>query len=92
MWPTRVRPADHLVLLPQADGGEGTLEAVETAVPGARRHAAGHVTGPDGCPTPGEWLELPGGTAVVELAQSSGLPLMAQLDPLRATTRGLGEA
>jgi glycerate kinase len=28
---------------------------------------------------------------VVELAQSSGLPLMRQPDPMRATTRGLGE-
>jgi glycerate kinase len=34
---------------------------------------------------------LPDGTAVVELALSSGLPLMARLDPLGATTRGLGE-
>jgi glycerate kinase len=39
----------------------------------------------------GHWLELPDGTAVVELALSSGLPLMERLDPLGATTRGLGE-
>ncbi|MGX5681338.1 glycerate kinase [Schumannella luteola] len=86
-----VRPDDALVLMPQADGGEGTLDAVEAAVPGARRRSAGLVTGPDGRPTPGEWLALPNGTAVVELAQSSGLPLMSELDPLGATTRGLGE-
>jgi glycerate kinase len=86
-----VRGDDELLLLPQADGGEGTLDAVEAAVPGAVRHSVGAVTGPDGRPTAGEWLELPGGVAVVELAQSSGLPLMEVLDPLGATTRGLGE-
>lgn len=86
-----VRPDDELVLLPQADGGEGTLDAIEARHPGARRHAVGPVTGPDGRPTPGEWIELPSGVAVVELAQASGLPLMARLDALWATTRGLGE-
>ena len=86
-----VRPQDELRLFPQADGGEGTLDAVESATPGARRRSAGQVTGPDGRPTPGEWLELPDGTAVVELAQCSGLPLMGELDALGASTRGLGE-
>ena len=89
-WRT-VRPGDEIVLVPQADGGEGTLDAVEASVPGAVRRSAGLVTGPDGRPTPGEWLELPGGTAVVELAQCSGLPLMQQPDALGATTRGVGE-
>lgn len=86
-----VRPGDEIVIVPQADGGEGTLDAVEGAVSGAIRRSAGLVTGPDGALTEGEWLELPGGVAVVELAQSSGLPLMTELLPLRATTRGLGE-
>lgn len=86
-----VRPDDDLTLLPQADGGEGTLDAVEAAVPGCVRRSAGLVTGPDGRPVPGEWLELPGGTAVVELAQMCGLPLMEALDPLGATTFGLGQ-
>ncbi len=85
------RPDDELVLVPQADGGEGTLDAVEASVAGAVRCDAGPVTGPDGRPTRGEWLQLPDGTAVVELAQASGLPLMPRLDPLGATTRGLGE-
>ncbi len=85
------RPEDRLVLLPQADGGEGTLDAIESAVHGSRRRSAGMVTGPDDRPTPGEWLELPDGGAVVELAQCSGLPLMRDLDALGATTRGLGE-
>lgn len=86
-----VRPSDELVVLPQADGGEGSLEAVERSVPGAVRRSAGRVTGPDGRPVDGVWLELPDGTAVVELALSSGLPLMREPDPRGATTRGLGE-
>lgn len=86
-----VRPGDELVELPLADGGEGTLATVESAVGGSRRRDAGVVTGPDHRPVQGEYLELPDGTALVELAMISGLPLMERLDPLRATTRGLGE-
>lgn len=86
-----VRPLDKVVLLPQADGGEGTLDAIGAAVAGSRLHDVGPVHGPDGRPVEGHWLELPDGTAVVELALSSGLPLMGRLDPLGATTRGVGE-
>jgi glycerate 2-kinase len=86
-----VRPDDTLTLLPQADGGEGTLDAIEAAVGGAVRHEVGPVAGPDLRPTPGVWLELPGNIAVVELAQMCGLPLMSEPDPLGATTFGLGE-
>src|SRR5690606_9748656 len=89
-WSTE-RPSDSITLLPQADGGEGTLDAIEAAVAGAARRVARGVTGPDGAPVDAAWLALPDGTAVLELAQSSGLPLMRSLDPLGATTRGLGE-
>ena len=88
---TSVRPDDELVLLPQADGGEGTLDAIAAATPGAMVREAGLVTGPHGAPVPAHWLELPDGTAVVELAVSSGLTLMPELDARGATTRGLGE-
>lgn len=88
---TTARPIDAITLLPQADGGEGTLDAIEAAVPGAVRNSVNGVTGPDGRAVDAHWLALPDGTAVVELAQSSGLPLMRSLDPLGATTRGLGE-
>jgi len=86
-----LRPHDDIVAVPQADGGDGTLEAISDAVPGAVRRSAGRVTGPDGRSVPGEWLELPDGTAVVELAQMSGLALMGAPDALGATTRGFGE-
>ncbi|MCU1422373.1 MAG: glycerate kinase, partial [Microbacteriaceae bacterium] len=86
-----VRPGDDIRLVPLADGGEGTMDAIEAAVPGAVRRDAGEVEGPDGRPLRGEWLELPDGTAVVELAQMSGLPQMAELDALGANTYGLGQ-
>jgi glycerate 2-kinase len=84
------RPDDIIKVLPQADGGEGTLDAIETSITGANRHTV-TVTGPHGKPVEADWLTLPNGVAVVELAESSGLPLMPSLDALGATTRGLGE-
>lgn len=88
---SRVRPDDTLVLLPQADGGEGTIDAVEAAHPGSVRHWLDHLVGPDLRGVRGSWLELVDGTAVLELAQSSGIPLMKHLDALNATTLGLGQ-
>jgi len=86
----RARPGDELVCLPLADGGEGTLEIVAAATPAAVAHRM-TVTGPDGRPVAAGWLALPDGGAVVELARSSGLPLMGHPDPLGASTAGLGE-
>lgn len=85
------RPGDEIRLLPQADGGEGTVDAFAAAMPDSVRRSAGSVTGPDGRPTAGEWLQLADGTAIIELAGPSGLPLMSELDAEGATTRGLGE-
>ena len=85
-----VRPRDEVAEIPLADGGEGTIDALRVALPQATLRTVRAVTGPDGAPTDADYLLLPDGTAVVELARSSGLPLMAKLDPLHATTRGLG--
>lgn len=83
------RPDDELRLLPLADGGEGTVDAFLGAVPGAVAH---HVTvpGPLGAPVRTRWAGLPDGTAVVDLAGASGLPLLDAPAPWDATTRGLG--
>ena len=95
-----IRHHDEVSLLPMADGGEGTVDAFATAVPGARRMPV-TVTGPEGTPIEAVWLLLPpgdgaaGGTAVVELASTSGIELLGsppRLRPLDAHTRGFGEA
>ncbi len=86
-----IRPTDTLVLLPQADGGEGTIDALESAIPGSLRRSAGIVVGPDGGSVDGEWLDLPDGIAALELAASSGLTLLRTLDPMGSTTVGLGQ-
>ncbi|WP_433288068.1 glycerate kinase [Micromonospora sp. CA-244673] len=83
------RPNDDVRLLPLADGGEGTVDAFAAALPDAERRTT-VAPGPDGRPVDAAWLLLPDRTAVLELAQSSGLPLMATPDPLGAHTYGLG--
>ncbi|MFE4951842.1 glycerate kinase [Leifsonia sp. NPDC056665] len=86
-----VRPDDRVVLAPMADGGEGTLDAFEVAVPGSARRPV-RVTGPDGAPRDASWLLLPDGRAVVELAETSGIGLMPTLAPFDAQTTGFGQA
>jgi glycerate kinase len=79
------------VELPVADGGEGTLEVLWPSV-GGEWHAA-EVADPLGRPVHARWLLLDDGTALVESAQALGLGLVAEQerDPLRASSRGLGE-
>jgi glycerate 2-kinase len=84
------RPGDEVRTVPLADGGEGTLDVLAAAVPTARWQQA-RVTGPAGQPVDCPWLVLPDGTAVLELAAASGLPLLSRPDPLGAHTIGLGE-
>jgi len=77
--------------LPVADGGEGTCEALAAALGGRWREAV--VSDPLGRPVPARWLVLPDGRAVIEAAAAIGLPLLEpeERDPLRASSRGLGE-
>lgn len=75
------------IQVPLADGGEGTLEVLG----GANRTS--EVSGPLGSPVEAAW-RLADGTAVIEMAQAAGLVLAggrAGNDPLKATTRGVGE-
>jgi glycerate 2-kinase len=74
--------------LPVADGGEGTLDVLHAALGGDWHEVA--VSDAFGRPRRAWWLELAGGTAVVEAAQA--IPLdPARLDPFAASSRGLGE-
>ena len=77
--------------LPVADGGEGTYDALSSALGGEFREAV--VSDPLGRPVPARWLRLPDGRAVIEAAAAIGLPLLKpeERDPLRASSRGLGE-
>lgn len=88
----RGRPADEVRLAPLADGGEGTLVAVEASGGWLRREAAVH--DPLGRPARAAWLvRADGGAAFVEMAQASGLSLVpaGDRDPRAATTLGTGE-
>ncbi len=80
------------VLVPVADGGDGTLETLVDATEGDIRSAK--VTGPTGEPVEAEWGALGDGeSAMIEMARTSGLALLSldERDPLRTTTYGLGE-
>ena len=87
-----VRPADALQLIPMADGGEGSAEALRAALGGERRSL--RVTGPDGAPREASYVLLDDGeTAVIEMASASGLEGLdpAQRQPRLTTSYGSGE-
>lgn len=87
-----VWPDADCVCLPLADGGEGTLDALVSATGGQLlRHT---VRGPLGAPVDARFALLGDGkTALIEMAEAAGLPLLspAQRDPLRTSTYGVGE-
>ena len=91
----RVQPDARVLVLPVADGGEGTVEAILTAR-GGSRHST-RVTGPLGGSIEAAFgvLDAPAGvkTAVIEMAAASGMTLLdpTDYDPLQATTYGTGE-
>lgn len=86
------RPEDEVLLAPLADGGEGTLVAIEAAGGWQWQRAA--ATDPIGRPLTARWLRsFDGSRAVVELAEASGLSRLeaSERDPIGASTRGTGE-
>ncbi|MBN2489996.1 MAG: glycerate kinase [Planctomycetes bacterium] len=85
-------PTAEIVTKPMADGGEGTLEVLREVIPGER--IAREVTGPLGETIRADYLlDRARGVAVIEAARVVGLERVRRdrRDPLRATTRGLGE-
>lgn len=85
----KVRPADEISILPLADGGEGTLDALHRALGGSIQTTS--ALSPDNREVSAHWLLLDDGTAIVELATASGLPMMDKLQPLTAHTYGFGQ-
>jgi glycerate kinase len=88
----RARPDDEVVVCPLADGGEGTLAAIEAAGGWTTRTA--RVQDPLRRRIDARWLlSADGERAVVEMAEASGLSRVAvgERDPIAATSVGTGE-
>lgn len=88
----RARPDDEVHLAPLADGGEGTLVAVEAA--GGWRWREADARDPLGRPIRARWLARDDGrAAVVEMAAASGLSRLtaAERDAVKAATSGTGD-
>ncbi|HZS78937.1 MAG TPA: glycerate kinase [Ktedonobacteraceae bacterium] len=87
-----VFPEAEIDVVPIADGGEGTVQALVDATGG--QFVERTVTGPLGEPVKAVFgLPGDGQTAVIEMAASSGLPLVPpqRRDPRITTTYGVGE-
>src|SRR5579862_1543027 len=78
-------------LLPMADGGEATVEALLASLGGQRQTTL--VDDPLGRPVQAHWALLPDGRAAIEMAAASGLTLLDshECDPRRATTYGTSQ-
>jgi glycerate kinase len=80
-------PGDRL--LPLSDGGDGFLECLHHGLGGAME--ALPAPDPFGRVRPVPVLRLPGGGVAIECAKVIGLAGLERLDPLTASSRGLGE-
>ena len=81
----------EIIKVPIADGGEGTVDALVSALNGEYRHV--EACGPLGSPVRAKYGIVNGDTAVIEMAQASGIMLLepGQLNPLYTTTYGTGQ-
>jgi len=88
----RVLPKARCIKVPMADGGEGTVQSLVDATGG--RIVRKKVTGPAGKPVNASYgLLADGKTAVIEMAEASGLPMVSgrEKNPMKTTTYGTGE-
>ncbi|MBV8222108.1 MAG: glycerate kinase, partial [Candidatus Eremiobacteraeota bacterium] len=88
----RVFPDATYDLIPVADGGDGTLDALVTSLHGTEIEET--VTGPDGKPVRAAYGLIDAHSlGVVEMARASGLALVAPgtNDAMTSTSRGTGE-
>jgi glycerate kinase len=87
-----VWPDAQLIKCPMADGGEGTVESILAACEGQLRRTT--VRGPLGTAVDAAWGWLPQShTAIIEMAEASGLQLVApgKRDACTSSTFGTGE-
>lgn len=85
-------PDARYILVPVADGGEGTVDAMISATQGSKISTT--VTGPLGEPVRSCWgMSGDGKTAFIEMAEASGLALVPieKRNPLITTSHGTGE-
>ena len=88
----RVFPDAEIIVRPLADGGEGTVEALTNGMNGHLEHVM--VSGPFGQPVDCAYgLIQDSMTAVIEMSGAAGITLVPaeDLNPLKATTYGVGE-
>jgi glycerate kinase len=89
----RAHPQAEVVVLPLADGGEGTVAALTPYLAGELQHA--EVTGPIGVPVIAEYGYVKDQQlAVIEIASAAGMTLLPAgliKTPLKASTYGVGE-
>lgn len=87
----RAIPAATVSVKPVADGGEGTVNAFVSGLSG--RSVTIAVTGPLGETVEATYGILPDHTAVIEMAEAAGLPLVPaeKRNPMNTTTYGVGE-
>lgn len=80
----------EVVVKPLADGGEGTVTALVEGMNGTYEHV--DVTGPMGQKVRAVYGILEDNTAVMEMAEASGITLVeGKPDPWKATSFGVGE-
>lgn len=87
-----IYPQADVIVKPLADGGEGTVYALADGMNGELKTAK--VTGPLGDTVKAHYALLPqSGTAILEMAQAAGLPMVpySLRDPRLTTTYGVGE-
>lgn len=82
-------PDIEVIQIPVADGGEGTVEAMLTAMGGEKIYCT--VKSPLGSDITAYYGLLPDGTAVIEMAQASGITIEKENNALRASSYGTGQ-
>jgi len=82
-------PACEIVKMPIADGGEGSVDVILSAVGGNTRTVK--VLSPDDRQIDAYYGIADNGTVVMEMAQSSGITKQNGLHPMTSTTFGFGQ-
>ena len=84
-----VFPECEIVKIPIADGGEGSIETILAAIGGTKHETT--VISPDDREITAAYGIASNGSAIVEMAQSSGITKQDGLHPMTASTYGFGQ-